>query len=101
MLVMSSTTSAIHASSATHTALLNGIAELDYAPPALSQCSTYLADLRAQKMRSDQELKGLKKSTEKERNEHLEIQKSITRKWSNRLVGRGQKFKERVSKEER
>lgn len=98
---MSSTTSAIHASSAAHTALLNGIAELDYAPPALSQCSTYLADLRTQKARSDQELKGLKKSTEKERNEHLEIQKSITRKWSNRLVGRGQKFKERVSKEER
>jgi hypothetical protein len=84
-----------------HVELVQGINELGYAKPALKQCSTYLKDLRMQVKQSEVDLKHLAKSTEKERAEHIELKKSITRKWSSKLVGRAEKYEQKVTKEEK
>jgi hypothetical protein len=95
------TVDAIQASASRHAELVRGINELDYSKPALEQCSAYLRDLKGQKDMSIAALGRLAKSTEKERTEHIELKKSITRKWSSKLVGRGEKFQKRVTKEEK
>jgi 3-dehydroquinate synthase class II len=84
-----------------HVELVQGINELDYAKPALEQCSAYLKDLQVQVKQSDADLQRLAKSTEKERAEHIELKKSITRKWSSKLVGRAEKYEQKVTKEEK
>lgn len=96
-----STTQSIQAAATKHSELLQGIAELDYAPSAYEQSTSYLQDLSARKEEADQALKNLLKKTEKERQEHLDLQKSVARKWANKLVGRGDKFAEKATKEER
>jgi hypothetical protein len=101
MLIASSTSEAIHASARQHAELLRGIGELDYAQPALEQCTSYLKDLEEQKTQSESELRQLSKKTEKERAEHIDIKNSVARKWSNKLVGRGEKFQKKVTKEEK
>jgi hypothetical protein len=98
---MNSLDATIHTAAARHTALLHELAALDYAPSALAQSSAYLSDLQEQKERADRELALSAKRTEKERAEHIELQKSVGRKWASKLTGRGGKFGERVSKEER
>jgi molecular chaperone GrpE (heat shock protein) len=95
------TVNAIQASASRHAELVRGINELDYAKPALAQCSAYLKDLQTQVKRSEADLKRLAKSTEKERAEHIELKKSLTRKWSSKLVGRGDKYEKKVTKEEK
>jgi hypothetical protein len=95
------TVDAIQASAGRHAELVREINELDYAKPALDQCSAYLRDLKGQKDVSTAALARLAKSTAKERTEHIELKKSITRKWSSKLVGRGEKFQKRVTKEEK
>jgi hypothetical protein len=98
---MGSTTQQIKNFGDKYAELLHGIAELDYAPSALEQSSTYLLSLTKEKTEAEARLKKYLKKTNKEREEHLDLQKSITRKWANKLVGRGAKFEERASKEER
>jgi hypothetical protein len=91
----------IHSSAARHRALVRTLAELDYAPSAREQSDAYVRDLNEQKTAADAVLARLARRTEKERAEHLEFSKSVSRKWANRLVGKGAKFDERASKEER
>jgi hypothetical protein len=96
-----STTSIIQASAEKHADLLREIANLDYAPSALEQSSEYVQDLTQQKAHAQKQLDKLTKEMAREREEHLDLQRSVTRKWANKLVGRGDKFAERATKEER
>jgi hypothetical protein len=99
--MVTSTSHAIQAAARRHNELLRGIDELDYAPPALEQCSAYIKDLQQQKKASDEALAKLAKKTEKERKEALELKNSVARKWSQKLTGQGKKYEAKVSKEER
>jgi hypothetical protein len=91
----------IRAAAQRHTDLLAGIDELDFAPPALAQCEIYVKELEQQKKTSDEMLLRLVKHTAQERREALELKESIVRKWSQKLMGQGKKYKESLSKEER
>lgn len=91
----------VHYSASRHAQLLRDITELDYVPSALSQQSTYLKDLREQVRAADASLKALHAATKKEWKEHVELKDSSVRKFGHKLIGKGDKFKEKVSKEER
>jgi hypothetical protein len=91
----------VHNAAGRHSALLHELATLDSVPSALAQPTTYVNDLQEQKTLADRELALSEKRTEKERAEHIELHKSVGRKWASKLTGRGDKFVERVSKEER
>lgn len=88
-------------SAARHNQLVRDIAALDYVPSALSQHNAYLTDVRDRLRTSDGVIESLKKKTKKEWKEHVELKDSTMRKFGNTLIGRGAKFKERISKEER
>jgi hypothetical protein len=95
------TVHAIAASSRHHAELVCGINELDYAKPALERCSAYLQDLQTQRAYSEADLTRLSKNTEKEHAEHIHLRKSIARKWTSKLVGKGEQFQKKVTQEER
>ena len=91
----------VHYSASRHAQLLRDITELEYVPSALSQQSAYLQDLRDQVRAADASLKELRLATKKEWKEHVELKDSSMRKLGHKLIGKGDKFKEKVSKEER
>ncbi|KAF9458705.1 hypothetical protein BDZ94DRAFT_1313034 [Collybia nuda] len=84
-----------------HSRILNSIAELDYAPSALAQQTTYLKDIELRYQQSEQKLEKLSETTKKERKEHQNLRDSTARRLAHKLTGRKEKFKEKENKEER
>ncbi len=83
--------------------LLTTLSQTDYAPPALKQNLTYIADLQSQISKTDAEIKQYHAITEQERKEHTKIRDSVMRKYAYKLGGHKgeEKFKSKQEKEER
>ena len=84
-----------------HANLLKSLDELSYAPSALSQQTSYLADLeeRIKNLRANVET--LAKVTKKERKEHESLRDSTARRLAAKMTGKKQKFEEKREKEEK
>jgi hypothetical protein len=84
-----------------HTELLTSIAELDYVPTAQLQQSAFLKDLESQLEQGDRKLKELSETTAKLRKDHQHLHDSTARRLMHKVTGRGEKFAQRESAEER
>ncbi|RDB17640.1 hypothetical protein Hypma_001089 [Hypsizygus marmoreus] len=84
-----------------HAELMSAIAELDYTPAAKAQQDSYVKDLETQLQRSEEKVKKLAETTQKERKEHASLRDSTARRLAHKLTGRREKFEAMESKEER
>ncbi|KAG7087740.1 hypothetical protein E1B28_013683 [Marasmius oreades] len=84
-----------------HADLLKLQDELSYAPSALSQQSTYLADLQERVKKIKQNVEEFSKVTKKERKEHERLRDSTARRLTAKLTGKKEKFEAKREKEER
>ncbi|EIN06570.1 hypothetical protein PUNSTDRAFT_72180 [Punctularia strigosozonata HHB-11173 SS5] len=84
-----------------HARLLASIAETDYANPALEQQTGYIEDLQSELAKCEKAITWLEQKTKKERVEHEHMRDSNVRKLAHKIVGQGEKFKAKASKEER
>lgn len=84
-----------------HGDLLSSIAELDYVPSAQTQQAVYLKDLENELRKSEQQAKELSKTTAILREKHQDLHDSTARRLIHKLSGKGDKFAERESEEER
>ncbi|KAF9262002.1 hypothetical protein L218DRAFT_453376 [Marasmius fiardii PR-910] len=98
---MSSTSQIILENAQYHKNLLKSQDELSYAPSALSQQTTYLADLEARVKHIKKNVEELAKVTKKERKEHESYRDSTGKRLAAKMTGKKQKFEARREKEER
>jgi len=98
---MSASLAAQVASSADrHAAILHELSDLDYAPSALPGAENYARDLGALVREAEGKVKEARKKVAKERKDHLEIKDAGFKKFSYKLVGKGDDFKKKQTKEE-
>ncbi|EJD36795.1 hypothetical protein AURDEDRAFT_174158 [Auricularia subglabra TFB-10046 SS5] len=91
----------VSAASARHDVLLNELSSLDYVPSALEQANKYVADVGQLVREAAQKLDDAEREKKKEWKEHHEMQGSTVRRTLSKLVGRGEKWKQKATKEER
>ncbi|KAL0576695.1 hypothetical protein V5O48_005294 [Marasmius crinis-equi] len=96
-----STSQTILENAAYHATLLKTLDELSYAPSALSQQTTYLADLEARVKEIKANVEKLASVTKKERKDHEKLRDSTARKLAAKMTGKKEKFEARREKEER
>jgi hypothetical protein len=84
-------------------ALLQELAQTEYAKPSAKSNVAYIADLQARIAKSDKQIKTLHLVTESERKDHLKYQESLVKRYAYKLGGsKGEKkFSDKASKEER
>ncbi|EIW78549.1 hypothetical protein CONPUDRAFT_83920 [Coniophora puteana RWD-64-598 SS2] len=96
-----STVDAIRNGAARHDELIRQIGELDHAPPALQAQQEHVAGLETRLCNVKINIAKFEKKTEREKKEHRDVKDSIVRKLTYRMTGKGDKFKERITKEEK
>lgn len=84
-----------------HATILRKLAELDYAPAALEEAVERTRLIVLDVQATGKKLKDLRLKTQEEREEHLDLQQSLARKWAYKLTFRGDEFAEKAAKEER
>lgn len=93
--------SIIQAAAGRQSVLVREIAALDHIEEEVTNDINGLKDLLVKYKCLTAELGWATEKMEKERAEHLEIKGSVVDKWSSKLTGRGNQFKEMASREER
>jgi hypothetical protein len=96
-----SMTHLISSAAGRHNELRKEIAALDYAESAFTETAPRLRDLLVKQKCLASELSWATEKMEKEKAEHLQIKHSVTNKWSSKLTGRGDQYREMANKEER
>ncbi|KAF2095091.1 hypothetical protein NA57DRAFT_45136 [Rhizodiscina lignyota] len=81
--------------------LLSKLAELDYAPMALKQQIAFIADLESTLGQTDNNIKNLKESVQKELKDHEKYRDSNVKRFAYKLGGKRDKFEEKAAKEAR
>lgn len=84
-----------------HNELSKEIAALDYAELAFAETAPRLQDLLVKQKCLASELGWATEKMEMAKAAHLQIKHSVTNKWSSKLTGRGDQFREMAVKEER
>ena len=98
---MTSLQERLRATAAENTRLLQIISESDYAPSALKQSHSYVANLKKDIIAQEKELANTKRTIAKEEAEHKAYQTSHAKRLAYRLGGKKEKFEAKASKEER
>ena len=101
MATTSHITTSIQSNAALHEQLSTSLAELDYAPSALQQQSSYFKELEAQVKDLDSIIQQLTKRTTKEKKEFEELRDSMTSRLRYKLQGKKEKYQSKVEKEEK
>ncbi|TFK71190.1 hypothetical protein BDN72DRAFT_837928 [Pluteus cervinus] len=84
-----------------HADLLEAISDLEYVPATLKRQDSYVKELEEQVTEALGKVEVLTEKTKKERAEHLRIRDATASKWAHTLTGRGKKYEEKATKEER
>lgn len=90
----------IKATAADNARLLQTISETEYAPSALQQSNSYIANLKAEIVQQEKFLKEARSSVKLEEAEHKKYANSHVKRMAYRFGGKKEKFEERASKEE-
>lgn len=96
-----STNERILAASDQNTAILQTLAETEYASSALAQATSYHKDLLEELKVRESALRKLKSSLAKEQREHEEYRDSTMKRLAYRMSGKKEKFNSKAEKEER
>ncbi|EEB93451.1 hypothetical protein MPER_07886 [Moniliophthora perniciosa FA553] len=84
-----------------HAELIKSLEEMQYAPSALTQQTSYLTDLEEQLKVTKEKVDKLSQVTKKERKEHEKMRDSTARKLAARISGKKEEFEAKKEKEER
>lgn len=98
---MTSIHNKLRATAADNDRLLKLISETDYAPTALKQSNSYVANLKKDILAQEKLLAETKRKIAKEEAEHKEYQTSHIKRLAYRLGGKKEKFEQKASKEEK
>ncbi|KAH7106521.1 hypothetical protein BKA62DRAFT_298006 [Auriculariales sp. MPI-PUGE-AT-0066] len=98
---MSNLAAQVKSSANQHASILNELASLDYASSALPNAESYARDLGALVRTAETKVKDARKKVTKERKDHLEIKDAGFKRFAHKIVGKGDKFDKKVSKEEK
>ncbi|ESK93279.1 hypothetical protein Moror_14542 [Moniliophthora roreri MCA 2997] len=96
-----STSQSIRDNAQYHAELIKSLEELQYAPSALTQQTSYLTDLEKQLRTTKENVERLSQATKKERKDHEKMRDSTARKLAARISGKKEKFEAKKEKEER
>ncbi|KAK7045416.1 hypothetical protein VNI00_007669 [Paramarasmius palmivorus] len=96
-----STSQSIRDNAQYHAELIKSLDEMQYAPSALTQQTTYLEDLEKQLKSAKERVEKLSHVTKKERKDHEKMRDSTARKLAARISGKKEKFEAKKEKEER